>query len=63
MATVAAERGTRLDENAEGHGLGLAIVGDIVKLYDGSITFRRSDQLGGLRVHIRLPRFSSATGS
>ena len=57
------ERGTRLDENAEGHGLGLAIVGDIVKLYDGSITFRRSDELGGLSVRILLPRLLSTTGS
>ncbi len=57
------ERGTRLDETAEGHGLGLAIVGDIVKLYDGSITFRRSDELGGLSVRIALPGSMRATGA
>ena len=57
------ERGTRLDEAAEGHGLGLAIVGDIVKLYDGSITFKRSRELGGLSVHILLPGLSGATRS
>ncbi len=50
------ERGTRLDESKEGHGLGLAIVGDIVKLYGGSITFKRSEDLGGLSVTIFLPR-------
>jgi signal transduction histidine kinase len=49
------ERGTRLDENVEGHGLGLAIVGDIVNIYDGSITFLRSEELGGLCVQVLMP--------
>ncbi len=49
------QRGTRLDENVEGHGLGLAIVGDIVKLYDGDISFSRSDKLSGLCVRVRMP--------
>ncbi len=57
------ERGTRLDETAEGYGLGLAIVGDIVKLYDGSITLKRSDDLDGLSAHILLPALSGTTGS
>jgi len=50
------KRGTRLDETVEGHGLGLAIAKDIVKLYSGSISFDRSPSLGGLRVIIKLPR-------
>ena len=37
----------------------LAIVGDIVKLYGGSISFSRSTELGGLSVHILLPRIAS----
>ncbi len=49
------QRGVRLDETVEGHGLGLAIAKDIVKLYGGNITFGRSTELGGLRVSITLP--------
>jgi len=51
-----AERGTRLDETRAGHGLGLAIVRDIVHAYGGGITFDRAPVLGGLRVTVHLPR-------
>lgn len=47
--------GMRTDEQQPGHGLGLAIVGDIVAQYGGSIRYGRSDSLGGLRVEGRLP--------
>ena len=48
-------RGRRLDESVEGHGLGLAIVTDIIKLYGGQIEFEKSIKLGGLRVKASLP--------
>ncbi|MBH3430898.1 ATP-binding protein [Pseudomonas alkylphenolica] len=49
------ERGTRLDEQIEGHGLGLGIVRDIVEAWSGQMTLQESP-LGGLRVCIELPR-------
>ena len=47
-------RGTRIDEATEGHGLGLAIVGDIVKVYGGHLEFGAAPELGGLRVRAQL---------
>ncbi|MCP4979191.1 MAG: ATP-binding protein [Gammaproteobacteria bacterium] len=42
-------RGTRLDEAAEGQGIGLAVVADIVESYNIELIFSRADS-GGLRV-------------
>ena len=53
-------RGARLDETRAGHGLGLAIVDDIVTLYGGRLTLRSSDELGGLCVEVELPLESRA---
>lgn len=47
-------RGTRLDEQVAGHGLGLAIARDIARLKGGSLELEQSP-LGGLRIRIRLP--------
>lgn len=46
--------GERLDEQIPGHGMGLAIVKDLVTLYGGKIWLGASP-LGGLRVHLQLP--------
>ena len=47
-------RGTRLDESVTGHGLGLAIVGDLVEVYGGELALGDSE-LGGLAVRVSLP--------
>ncbi|MEX5511521.1 sensor histidine kinase [Pseudomonas paralactis] len=48
-------RGTRLDEQRVGHGLGLGIVRDIVEVWGGVLQLQESE-LGGLKVLIELPR-------
>ncbi|MBV9694566.1 MAG: histidine kinase, partial [Alphaproteobacteria bacterium] len=47
-------RGERLDESVPGSGLGLSIVGDIAKLYGGTLALD-SSPLGGLRAQLVLP--------
>jgi signal transduction histidine kinase len=50
-----AQRGSRLDEDVEGHGLGLAIVADIIELYSGQIRFGKALEFQGLKVEVILP--------
>ena len=47
-------RGSRLDEQVAGHGLGLGIVRDIVDAWGGQLQLGDSE-LGGLRVSVTLP--------
>lgn len=48
-------RGVRLDEQTPGHGLGLAIVREIIERYGGDLTFAIGTR-GGLRVSATVPR-------
>ncbi|HCP03882.1 MAG TPA: ATP-binding protein, partial [Pseudomonas sp.] len=48
-------RGLRLDQQTPGHGLGLAIVRDLVAAYGGTLSLEQAPE-GGLLVSIRLPR-------
>lgn len=41
------ERGTRADTYQEGHGIGLAIVKDLVESYGGQMLIKRDEKLGG----------------
>jgi len=49
------QRGVRGDEQVQGHGIGLAIVQDIVRNYAGEMMVDRSPELGGARFTLRFP--------
>ncbi|MGF6710284.1 two-component system sensor histidine kinase PhoQ [Luteibacter sp. W1I16] len=49
------QRGVRGDERVQGHGIGLSIVQDIVKAYQGELHVDRSEELGGARFSVKLP--------
>ncbi len=51
------KRGVRLDEKIKGHGFGLAITTDIINDYNGSISFKHSNKLGGFKADITLPLY------
>ena len=50
-----AQRGVRLDEAIEGHGLGLSIASSIAASYGAELTFGRSQELGGFEVSLSFP--------
>jgi two-component system sensor histidine kinase PhoQ len=56
------ERGTRADESTPGQGIGLAVVQEIVELYNGKLGFGRS-ALGGAEVTVELARAGALPGS
>ena len=49
------QRGVRGDERVQGHGIGLSIVQDIIKAYQGELHVDRSEELGGARFSVKLP--------
>ena len=49
------QRGVRGDERVQGHGIGLAIVQDLVRGYRGELAVLRSPELGGARFEVTLP--------
>lgn len=57
QARTALKRGVRLDEKAPGSGLGLSIVTDLAKAYEGEVAFARSE-MGGLLASLKLPATS-----
>jgi two-component system sensor histidine kinase PhoQ len=48
------QRGQRADPTTAGHGIGLAMVHEIILLYGGNLKIDTS-QLGGAAIHIKLP--------
>lgn len=54
------QRGARADEAVAGHGIGLAVVRDIVNAYAGDLRLQRSQRLGGAALLLRLPGAGSS---
>jgi two-component system sensor histidine kinase PhoQ len=53
--TLILQRGVRGDERVQGHGIGLAIVQDLVRGYRGTLEVSASHELGGTRFEVKLP--------
>ena len=49
------QRGVRGDERVQGHGIGLAIVQDIVRSYRGTLEVSQAPDLGGARFEVAFP--------
>jgi len=49
------KRGTRVDENIHGHGIGVSVVNEIIKMLGGKLDGGRSAALGGMHWRIYLP--------
>lgn len=49
-------RGVRADENTAGHGIGMAVVHELVELLGGRLAGSRSKNLGGMKWEVILPQ-------
>jgi two-component system sensor histidine kinase PhoQ len=49
------KRGVRADENIHGHGIGMAVVNELVGLLGGILEGKKSDFLGGMKWNVYLP--------
>ena len=52
-ADLAHHKFHRLDESAPGHGLGLAVVGDIARFYGGEVSVGKS-AMGGAEIAVTI---------
>jgi two-component system sensor histidine kinase PhoQ len=48
-------RGVRADENTHGHGIGMAVVHEMIQLLDGQLQGFKSPALGGMYWKVHLP--------
>ena len=49
------QRGVRADENIQGHGIGMAVVNELIELLGGVLEAGTSDDLGGMKWRVYLP--------
>jgi len=49
------KRGVRADENIHGHGIGMAVVNDLIELLGGKLEGVPSKTLGGMSWSVYLP--------
>lgn len=49
------KRGVRADENIHGHGIGMAVVYELIRLLGGLLEGKKSDALGGMKWRVYLP--------
>lgn len=54
-ANAVLQRGVRDDVSNPGHGIGLAVVQDIVRVYNGTLTIEKSPTLQGAKISLFLP--------
>lgn len=57
------QRGVRIDESHGGHGLGLAIVADILEHYEGRLHLGHSSDLGGFLAQVDIPNLTAVHSS